>query len=84
VVERDPITAQAEIPGAAACVPAVEGIRFDELWYTFAALQLSAGVQFVQVSKSLGHSCLDSRHLLGVDPEEDSGTSKTCRNRPAR
>ena len=37
-------------------VPAVEGVRLHDLRHTFAALQLSAGVHFMQVSKWLGHS----------------------------
>ena len=34
-------------------VPAVRGVR---LWHTFATMQLSAGMHFMQVSKWLGHS----------------------------
>jgi integrase len=34
----------------------VEGIRLHDLRHTFAALQLSAGVHFMQVSKWLGHA----------------------------
>jgi integrase len=37
-------------------VPAVEGVRLHDLRHTFAALQLSAGVHFMQVSQWLGHS----------------------------
>jgi integrase len=37
-------------------VPAVKGVRFHDLRHTFATLQLSAGVHFMQVSKWLGHS----------------------------
>jgi hypothetical protein len=37
-------------------VPAVEGVRLHDLRHTFATLQLSAGVHFMQVSKWLGHS----------------------------
>lgn len=36
--------------------PAVEGVRLHDLRHTFAALQLSAGVHFMQVSQWLGHS----------------------------
>jgi integrase len=37
-------------------VPAVEGVRWHDLRHSFAALQLSAGVHFMQVSQWLGHS----------------------------
>jgi len=37
-------------------VPAVEGVRLHDLRHTFAALQLSAGVHFMQVSQWLGHA----------------------------
>ena len=33
-----------------------EGVRLHDLRHTFAALQLSAGVYFMQVSQWLGHS----------------------------
>ena len=36
--------------------PATRGVRFHDLRHTFAVLQLSAGVPFMQVSKWLGHS----------------------------
>lgn len=36
--------------------PAVRGVRMHDLRHTFATLQLSAGVHFMQVSKWLGHS----------------------------
>lgn len=56
-------------------VPAVEGVRLHDLRHTFAALQLSAGVHFMQVSKWLGHST----YTLTLDvygdyiPEGDGG-----------
>ena len=37
-------------------VPAVRGVRLHDLRHTFATMQLSAGVHFMQVSKWLGHS----------------------------
>lgn len=55
--------------------PAVEGVRLHDLRHTFAALQLSAGVHFMQVSQWLGHST----YTLTLDvygdyiPEEDGG-----------
>jgi integrase len=36
--------------------PAVEGVRLHDLRHTFAVLQLSAGVHFMQVSQWLGHA----------------------------
>jgi integrase len=36
--------------------PAVRGVRMHDLRHTFATLQLSSGVHFMQVSKWLGHS----------------------------
>lgn len=36
--------------------PAVQGVRLHDLRHTFATLQLSSGVHFMQVSKWLGHS----------------------------
>jgi integrase len=55
--------------------PAVEGVRLHDLRHTFAALQLSAGVHFMQVSQWLGHST----YTLTLDvygdwiPEQDGG-----------
>lgn len=34
----------------------LEGVRLHDLRHTFAALQLTAGVHFMQVSKWLGHA----------------------------
>jgi integrase len=56
-------------------LPAVEGVRLHDLRHTFAALQLSAGVHFVQVSQWLGHGT----YTLTLDvygdwiPEHDGG-----------
>jgi integrase len=36
--------------------PAIQGVRLHDLRHTFATLQLSAGVHFMQVSQWLGHS----------------------------
>ncbi|MFL0180688.1 MULTISPECIES: hypothetical protein [unclassified Mycobacterium] len=36
-------------------IPAVRGVRLHDLRHTFAVLELSAGVHFMQVSKWLGH-----------------------------
>ncbi len=58
---------------------AVEGVRLHDLRYTFAALQLSAGVHFMQVSQWLGHST----YTLTLDvygdwiPEQDGGVANT-------
>ena len=56
-------------------IPAVRGVRLHDLRHTFATLQLSAGVHFMQVSKWLGHST----YTLTLDvyddyvPENDGG-----------
>lgn len=58
-------------------VPAVRGVRLHDLRHTFATLQLSSGVHFMQVSKWLGHST----YTLTLDvygdyiPEGDGGAS---------
>jgi integrase len=60
---------------ATAEAPAVEGVRLHDLRHTFAALQLSAGTHFMQVSQWLGHST----YTLTLDvygdyiPEHDGG-----------
>jgi integrase len=60
---------------ASADAPAVRGVRLHDLRHTFATLQLSAGVHFMQVSKWLGHST----YTLTLDvygdyiPEQDGG-----------
>lgn len=62
---------------ATATAVKVEGVRFHDLRHTFAALQLSAGVHFMQVSKWLGHST----YTLTLDvygdyiPKEDGGAA---------
>ncbi len=60
--------------------PAARGIRLHDLRHTFATLQLSAGVYFMQVSKWLRHSTYTlSTYTLTLDvygdyiPEEDGG-----------
>jgi transposase len=56
-----------------------------DLRYTFAVLQLSAGVHFMQVSKWLGHST----YTLTLDvygdyiPEQDGGAANTLPEPPA-
>jgi integrase len=59
--------------------PAVEGVRFHDLRHTFAALQLSAGVHFMQVSQWLGHSTFTLTLDVYGDyiPEEDGGAANT-------
>jgi integrase len=60
-------------------VPAVKGVRLHDLRHTFATLQLSAGVHFMQVSKWLGHST----YTLTLDvygdwiPEADGGVANS-------
>lgn len=55
--------------------PAVRGVRLHDLRHTFAALQLSAGVHFMQVSKWLGHSTFTLTLDVYGDyiPETDGG-----------
>lgn len=58
---------------------AVAGVRLHDLRHTFATLQLSAGVHFMQVSKWLGHAT----YTLTLDtygdwiPEADGGTANS-------
>jgi integrase len=65
--------------------PAVRGVRLHDLRHTFATLQLSAGVHFMQVSKWLGHST----YTLTLDvygdyiPEQDGGAANTLPEPPA-
>jgi hypothetical protein len=51
-----PASQPAHIRDDGAPVPAVERVRLHDLRHTFATLQLSSGVHFMQVSKWLGHS----------------------------
>lgn len=70
---------------ATATTPAVRGVRLHDLRHTFAVLQLSAGVHFMQVSKWLGHST----YTLTLDvygdyiPEQDGGALNTLPAPPA-
>ena len=59
--------------------PAVRGVRLHDLRHTFATLQLSAGVHFMQVSKWLGHSSFTLTLDVYGDyiPEEDGGALNT-------
>jgi len=65
--------------------PATQGVRLHDLRHTFAVLQLSAGMHFMQVSKWLGHSTF----TLTLDtygdyiPEQDGGTLNTLPEPPA-
>jgi len=56
-------------------VPAVEGVRLHDLRHTFAALQLSAGTHFMQVSQWLGHNTYSLTLDVYGDwiPEHDGG-----------
>jgi integrase len=53
----------------------VRGVRLHDLRHTFATLQLSAGVHFMQVSKWLGRSTFTLTLDVYGDyiPEEDGG-----------
>lgn len=56
---------------------AVEGVRLHDLRHTFAVLQLSAGVHFMQVSQWLGHATysLTLDVYGGYIPTEDGGAA---------
>jgi integrase len=64
---------------------AIYGVRLHDLRHSFAVLQLSAGVHFVQVSKWLGHSTF----TLTLDtygdyiPEQDGGAANNLPEPPA-
>jgi integrase len=64
--------------------PAVQGVRLHDLRHTFATLQLSSGVHFMQVSKWLGHSSF----TLTLDvygeyiPDEDGGAANNLPKPP--
>lgn len=66
--------------------PAVRGVRLHDLRHTFAVLQLSAGVHFMQVSKWLGHST----YTLTLDvygdyiSEDDGGNTLPAPPAPAK
>ena len=65
---------------ATADTPAVEGVRLHDLRHTFAVLQLSAGVHFMQVSQWLGHATysLTLDAYGGYIPTEDGGAGHYC------
>jgi hypothetical protein len=71
----------------APAIPATRGVRLHDLRHTFAVLQLSAGVHFMQVSKWLGHSTFTLTLDVYGDyiPEQDGGALSTlpepCRTR---
>jgi integrase len=52
--------------------PATRGVRLHDFRHTFAALQLTAGVHFMQVSKWLGHASYSVTMAVYADwiPEE--------------
>ncbi|MGV0715905.1 hypothetical protein ABQE93_10910 [Mycolicibacterium sp. XJ662] len=70
---------------AAPARPAVRGVRVHDLRHTFAVLQLSAGVHFMQVSKWLGHSTFTLTLDVYGDfvPEEDGGAVNSLPEPPA-
>ncbi len=64
---------------------ALQGVRLHDLRHTFATLQLSAGVHFMQVSKWLGHSTFTLTLDVYGDyiPEQDGGALNTLPEPPA-
>lgn len=65
-------------------ITARRGVRLHDLRHTFAVLQLSAGVHFMQVSKWLGHSTFTLTLDVYGDyiPEEDGGALNTLPEPP--
>ncbi len=65
---------------------AVRGVRMHDLRHTFATLQLSAGVHFMQVSKWLGRSTFTLTLDVYGDyiPEEDGGAANNLPEPPAQ
>jgi integrase len=65
--------------------PAVQGVRLHDLRHTFATLQLSSGVHFMQVSKWLGHSTFTLTLDVYGDyiPEGDGGGLNALPEAPA-
>jgi integrase len=65
--------------------PAVEGVRLHDLRHTFAVLQLSAGVHFMQVSQWLGHATysLTLDVYGGYIPQADGGVPNALPEPPA-
>jgi integrase len=57
--------------------PAIRGVRLHDWRHTFAALQLSAGTHFMQVSKWMGHASYVITMTVYADwiPEEDTGNT---------
>lgn len=66
--------------------PAVEGVRLHDLRHTFAVLQLSAGVHFMQVSQWLGHATysLTLDVYGGYIPQADGGVPNSLPEPTAR
>ena len=64
--------------------PARRGVRLHDLRHTFAVLQLSNGVHFMQVSKWLGHSTFTLTLDVYGDyiPEQDGGAANTLPEPP--
>lgn len=66
--------------------PAVEGVRLHDLRHTFAVLQLSAGVHFMQVSQWIGHATysLSLDVYGGYIPQAMTACRTPCRSPPPR
>ena len=72
-----PASTPATTLGDGTPVSAVEGVLLHDLRHTFAALQLSAGVHFMQVSQWLGHATYSLTLDVYGDyiPETDGGAA---------
>jgi integrase len=64
-------------------MPAVRGVRLHDLRHTFATMQLSAGIHFMQVSKWLGHSTFTlTLDVYGDYIPETEGGAVNCLPEP--
>ena len=69
-----PVTRPACTLGDGTAIPATKGVRVHDLRQTAAALWLTAGVHFMQVSKWLGHASYVITLTVYADymPDEDA------------
>jgi integrase len=65
-------------------MPVLEGVRLHDLRHSFVALQLSAGVHFMQVSQWLGHATYSLTLDVYGDyiPRPTAGRSTRYRSHP--
>ncbi|MGO9068372.1 hypothetical protein [Mycobacterium sp.] len=72
-----PASRPARVNGDGTIEPATKGVRLHDWRHTFAALQLSAGTHFMQVSKWMGHASYVITMTVYADwiPDEDAGNT---------